>query len=84
LDNHKTYGYYIVGQGKDFKIKERYNYYDYERHLDPELWYIVHIDGKIVGKYESRLFAVSLAQGMNRVDQHKLDVEIERILRDES
>lgn len=84
MDERKVYGQYIVGQGKDFKVKEPKTHYGYDKRLEPELWYIVHITGKVLGVYNNETFATSLATGLDKRDQKKLADEMDRILRGEN
>lgn len=81
MDNRKVYGQYIVGQGKDFSIKENKSGYGFDNSLDPNQWYIVHITGKIIGAYINKEWANNLAIGLDRRDRLRLADEMERILR---
>jgi len=84
LDNCKVYGQYIVGQGKDFKVKPNKTHYGFDKTLEPETWYIVHITGKVLGLYANEMFATTLATGLDKRDQKRLADEMDRILRGET
>ena len=80
MDNRKVYGQYIVGKGNEFKVKENKIHYGYEKSLEPEMYYIVHITGKVLGMYNNETFATNLAMGLDKRDQKILSDEIEKIL----
>lgn len=84
MDNRKVYGQYIVGQGKDFKVKPAKTHYGYDKTLTPDSWYIVHITGKVLGMYANEMFAQTLAIGLDKRDQKILADEMDRILRNET
>ena len=84
MDERKVFGQYIVGQGKDFKMKKNKTHYGYDRTLDPEAWYIVHITGRVLGVYANETFAISLATGLDKRDHNKLAAEMDRILCEET
>jgi hypothetical protein len=80
VDERKVYGQYIVGQGKDFKVKPNKTHYGFDKMLISDRWYIVHITGKVLGNYDNETFASNLAKGLDKRDQLKLSEEIEKIL----
>ena len=80
----KKYGHYIVGLGGQFKMKPINSHYGYERCLIMDRWYVVHVNGMIMGSYFNEELATNLAAGLYLMDQKKLAAEIEKVLTDEA
>lgn len=82
MDKRKVYGHYIVGQGRDFRVKEPKNGIGVLNTLQSEVWYVVHINGRVLGAYHDETFANTLAYGLDQRDQKMLADEMEKILRE--
>lgn len=80
MDDRKVYGQYIVGMGKDFKTKPNKAHYGFDATLDPSIWYVVHITGKILGSYVDEGLANILAKGLDKRDRGILTEEMEKVL----
>jgi len=83
VDERKVYGQYIVGLGKDFRVKQNQAHYGFDKTLIPDAWYIVHITGKVLGCYTDEFLATNLAKGLDKRDQKRLSDEMDKILRNE-
>lgn len=80
MDDRKVYGQYIVGLGRQFRVKLNKEHYGYDKRLVPDAWYIVHISGKVLGCYSDEHLAENLAKGLDKRDQKRLSEEMDKIL----
>ena len=84
VDERKVYGQYIVGQGKDFRVKPNKTHYGIDKMLIQDAWYVVHITGQILGTYTDETLATILAKGLDGRDRMELSEEIEQMLLESS
>ena len=80
MDERKVYGQYIVGLGRDFRVKPNKTHYGIDKTLIPDAWYVVHITGQILGTYTDEALATILAKGLDGRDRMELSEEIEKML----
>lgn len=79
-------GKYIIGQGKDFKIKNPLpkNGIGYDNELYGIRWYIVDSTTcKVVGDYDNCHAATQCAIFLHKADELKLANEMDKLLRGE-
>ena len=85
MDERRVYGNYIVGQGKDFTVKQVKSNFGYENQLIADEWYVVHVTGKVIGcyAYTNADMAHALAMGLEQRDLKLVAEEMEKVLRGE-